>query len=53
MITKELLDERILSLKAAREQHIANANTVSGHLAEAEYWRSELDKAPEVSAGDG
>lgn len=54
MITKELLEQRIVSLKQAREQHLANANTINGHVIEAEYWLSELDKlskVPEVSDG--
>lgn len=53
MMTKEKLEERIVSLKAARDQHVANANMVNGHLTEAEYWLAELTKAPEVSEGDG
>lgn len=46
MITKEDIEQRIVSLKQAREQHVANANMVNGHLIEAEYWLSELNKEP-------
>lgn len=43
MITKEKIEQRIASLKQARDQHVANANMVNGHLIEAEYWLSQLE----------
>lgn len=44
MITKEQLQQRIVALNQAKDQHIANANMCYGAVTEAHYWLAELEK---------
>lgn len=44
MIKKEDLEKRIEALSSLREQHLANANAVSGALAECRNWLKNLEE---------
>jgi len=44
LITKEAVEKRLEGLRRRHEELVATANAVSGHIAEAEYWLSVLNK---------
>ena len=47
VISREQLVDRIAELRTNLEQTKAQANAISGALADAEYWLSELDRSDE------
>lgn len=47
MITKEMLEARLLELKAERQSLINNSNAFTGAIQDCEYWLEQLATPPD------